>query len=76
MSIDKHLARALAVSFLLLQLSGCATEIKPWERGFLAEDYMAVEPDALERTIREQIVSSKEGSEGGHGVVGGGCGCN
>lgn len=56
--------------------AGCATEIRPWERGYLAEEHMAVEPDPLERTIREQIVTSKEGSEGGHGVVGGGCGCN
>lgn len=61
---------------LCLQAAGCATDVKPWERGYLAEDHMAVEPDPLLRAVREQIVSSKEGSEGGFGVVGGGCGCN
>lgn len=57
-------------------LGGCAANVKPWERGELAKDYMAVEPDSLMRTIREQVVTSKEASSGGYAVAGGGCGCN
>lgn len=55
---------------------GCATNVKPWERGELAKDYMAVEPDGLQRVIIEQVVTSKEASSGGYSVAGGGCGCN
>ena len=61
---------------VILQCYGCATNVKPWEKGQLAKPHMAIEPDLLERTIREQIVTSKETASGGYGVVGGGCGCN
>lgn len=61
---------------LVLLLSGCATDVKPWERGNLARSHMSVEPDPLLRSVREQVVTSKESSSGGFSVVGGGCGCN
>ena len=65
------------VAVLILLSSGCATnEVKPWERGYLAKSYMALEPDALNSVIIEQVVTSKESTSGGQGVVGGGCGCN
>ena len=64
------------IVLIALQCSACATNVKPWERGTLAKPHMAIEPDGLARTIREQVVSSKESSSGGYGVVGGGCGCN
>ena len=66
----------LLMAALVLHCYGCATNVEPWQKGLLAKPYMAVEPDPLDRTIREQIVTSKEGASGGYGVVGGGCGCN
>ena len=68
--------RCLILLLISILCSACATDVKPWERGTLAKDHMAIEPDELERTIREQVVTSKESSSGGYGVVGGGCGCN
>lgn len=62
--------------FLGLQVSACATNVKAWEKGDLAKEIMAIEPDALQRAIREQTVTSKEAASGGYSVVGGGCGCN
>ena len=57
--------------------SGCSNvDVKPWQKGTLAKEHMALEPDALQRIINEQVVTSKESSSGGYGVVGGGCGCN
>lgn len=64
------------IILIFLQCYGCATGVKPWQRGDLAKPHMAIEPDALLRTIREQLVTSKEASSGGYSVVGGGCGCN
>lgn len=66
----------LLMTALVLTCYGCATNVEPWQKGMLAKPYMAIEPDPLDRTIREQIVTSKEGASGGYGVVGGGCGCN
>ena len=66
----------IALALAGFQLVGCTGNVKPWERGYLAKEHMAIELNAMERTIREQVVTSKEASEGGHGVVGGGCGCN
>ena len=57
-------------------VSGCAVDLKPWQRGNLAKPHMSVEPDGLQRAIREQVVTSKESASGGYSVVGGGCGCN
>ena len=65
-----------AIFLIAFFIGGCATGVKPWERGELAKDYMAVEPDSLQRTISEQVVTSKEASSGGYSVAGGGCGCN
>ncbi len=71
-----HCLLILAAVLTALLSGGCATNVKPWERGELAKDYMAVEPDSLRRAIQEQVVTSKEASSGGHAVAGGGCGCN
>ncbi len=67
---------SLMVIAIVLHSAGCAVNVKPWERGNLAKEHMAIEPDAMERTIFEQVVTSKEASSGGYAVVGGGCGCN
>lgn len=66
----------ILLTLFILQCYGCATDVKAWEKGDLAKPHMAIEPDGLQRTIREQMVTSKEASSGGHSVVGGGCGCN
>lgn len=66
----------LVVAMTAFLSGGCATNVKPWERGDLAKDHMAVEPDGMWRTINEQVVTSKEASSGGYSVAGGGCGCN
>ncbi len=61
--------------FLFLTISGCAG-IQPWERDLLADPAMALISDPLEVGIDEHIYFSKEGSSGGRGFSGGGCGCN
>jgi len=58
----------------LLSIS-CST-VNPWERGILAKPEMAWEPDPLLGQLQEHVYFSKEGSSGGYGAGGGGCGCN
>lgn len=72
--------RVIAVSLLVTASSlstGCALqEVKPWERGTLAEPEMAWEPDPLLASYRRHIEFSKEAASGGPSLGGGGCGCN
>jgi len=67
----------LTVSALiaLAALSSC-TQVRPWERGYLAREEMAWDSDVLERQLNDHIFFSKEASSGGNSAAGGGCGCN
>jgi len=62
----------------LLLLSGCSvTNVQPWEKETLAKDTMTVNAgNSLFTKFENHIYFSKEGSKGGGGVAGGGCGCN
>lgn len=64
----------LAVSALLL--SGCASDVKAWEKGTLAEPRMQMGGGDAIHAVHEHVFTSKEGSFGGTGIGGGGCGCN
>jgi hypothetical protein len=65
----------LRVSFVLAALSGCAT-VRPEEREFLADPAMTFGAEAAAQGQEEHVLGNREGSYGGGGVTGGGCGCN
>ncbi len=56
-------------------LAGCAN-VRPWEREVLARPDMQLESNALDTALDDHIYFSKEGTSGGRGFGGGGCGCN
>ena len=56
-------------------LGGCAN-VKPWEREVLASPDMQLDSNALDTALDDHIYFSKEGTSGGRGFGGGGCGCN
>lgn len=68
-------ARLLAVSLLLLGVTGC-TAVQPWERGTLAKPHMALTPNPGQTAMRTHMEVSREAASGGNGANGGGCGCN
>jgi hypothetical protein len=60
-----------------LLLGGCSSlGVKPWEREVLAREDMQLDSHALDAAIDDHIYFSKEGTSGGRGFGGGGCGCN
>jgi len=60
-----------------LSLGGCAhLGVQPWEREVLARDDMQLDANVLDTAIDDHIYFSKEGTSGGRGFGGGGCGCN
>jgi len=64
----------LLVLFALV-ITSCVT-VKPQERAVLADPTMQFEGDPLTATQLHHAVDNREGSFGGSGVAGGGCGCN
>ncbi len=67
-----------SLAFAMTALQGCMhiQTVEPWQKGNLAKPEMTFDADPLEHSFKEHIYSSKEGSSGGSGVGGGGCGCN
>ena len=57
--------------------TGCSSlGVKPWEREVLARDDMQLDSSVLDTAFDDHIYFSKEGTSGGRGFGGGGCGCN
>ncbi|WP_372655193.1 DUF4266 domain-containing protein [Halobacteriovorax sp.] len=60
---------------LLLLFTSCAN-VKQIDRGRLSSKIMKLDPKPEEQVFLEEVNSYREGSAGGSGSVGGGCGCN
>ena len=75
--MQKVITMKLVFSILIISIITTAcSSVNPWERGILAKPEMAWEPDPLMGQLQEHVYFSKEGSNGGYGAGGGGCGCN
>ena len=60
---------------LFISLSGCAT-VAPQQRAILADPTMQFDAEAKHDAAFRHALENREGSMGGTGVSGGGCGCN
>jgi Domain of unknown function (DUF4266) len=76
----KEISRLLFLVAVLVSFaaaSGCSLKrVQPWERDILAKQEMQLDPYPLDSYLDDHIYYSKEGSSGGRGFGGGGCGCN
>lgn len=69
---------------IMLPLTACQSPsaiswkppIKPWERQYLSQPAMEFSASDLNLTMNDHFYFSKEGTSGGRGFAGGGCGCN
>lgn len=69
-------ARLFAVVVLLVVvLAGCVT-VRPEDKEYLADPAMTFGAEGASRAHEEHVFNNREGSFGGGGVSGGGCGCN
>jgi hypothetical protein len=50
--------------------------VSPMERYHLADVVMKADRDPLSQKMNDHAYFSREGSRGGRGIGGGGCGCN
>lgn len=65
----------LLLLLLLLSSMACVT-VKPAQRSVLADPIMQFEGDPQANAQLRHAIDNREGSYGGGGVAGGGCGCN
>ncbi len=68
-------ARWLGLAFFAWATSGCVA-VKSWERGRHAKPCMQLEPEPESSLLEQHVYQYREGSAGGYGGLGGGCGCN
>ena len=73
--MNTNLIKYLVLGVLLAACFGCQN-VKPWQRGTLADVSMRPDRDPIGKGMDEHIFFSREGAAGGSGVGGGGCGCN
>ncbi|HVE48082.1 MAG TPA: DUF4266 domain-containing protein [Casimicrobiaceae bacterium] len=70
--------RSAIAGCVAVALCGCASYAPPqaWEKQYLAKPAMQFDAHRLDVKNVQHVYVSKEGSAGGYGVGGGGCGCN
>ena len=70
-------ALMLALVMALVLVAGCGRQaVRASEKEFLADRVMIFDSDAQQTAADEHILGNREGSAGGRGTGGGGCGCN
>ncbi|MFT5657131.1 MAG: hypothetical protein ACI9KN_000403 [Gammaproteobacteria bacterium] len=73
----RFLLRWICLVIWLTSTVGCQSlGVKPWERGLLAQPAMQFDSSDLDLALDDHFYFSKEGTSGGRGFSGGGCGCN
>ena len=73
--LDRRAGILFAALVLGVLASGCA-RVKPWEREYLTVRPMTPGIERAEDRFRQHWQFAREGSDGGFGAAGGGCGCN
>lgn len=67
---------ALVLAVVLGCAPGGCVRVKPYQREMLSKKIMMFQPDAYEDVLDQHMLEAREGSAGGYGSAGGGCGCN
>ncbi len=73
--MEGHKLAQILLATLLVFAAGCVT-VKPQQRSVLADPIMQFEGDPQASAQLRHAIDNREGSYGGGGVAGGGCGCN
>lgn len=68
-------SRRLLVLMVLGALAPACATVQPWQRGRLADACMTFDANGVAAGYSAHWQESREGSAGGSGVGGGGCGC-
>lgn len=76
MRASQALLVAILASVVALA-AGCGRNaVRATEKEFLADQIMSFDQDGHEAASDDHVLTNREGSAGGKGAKGGGCGCN
>jgi Domain of unknown function (DUF4266) len=68
---------AVVAALALGALAGCGRNaVRATEKEFLADQIMVFDQDSHDVAAEQHVLTNREGSIGGKGARGGGCGCN
>ena len=73
--LSRNRSLTVAALWCVTGLCGCAT-VAPQQRAILADPTMQFDAEAKHDAALHHALENREGSMGGTGVSGGGCGCN
>lgn len=77
MHMHKTILTFCAIASFSLLLGGCGRyAVRPDEKEYLADRIMQFDVDTQETADDQHVLTNREGSTGGYGAGGGGCGCN
>jgi Domain of unknown function (DUF4266) len=69
--------RILSLALVAALAGGCGRNaVRATEKEFLADQIMSFDQDGQESASDDHVLTNREGSAGGKGAKGGGCGCN
>jgi hypothetical protein len=76
MTMTKVVSFGATLFFLAVFAAPSCVTVKPQQRAVLSDPIMQFEGDPQASAQFRHAVDNREGSYGGAGVAGGGCGCN
>jgi hypothetical protein len=71
-----NMLRLLFLAVAVATSCSSCSNVKPWQRGHLADYVMRPGRDPLTDSISDHVWFTREAFAGGRGIGGGGCGCN
>ena len=75
--IYKKILPVVSGYLITLSLISCSSvNVEPWQRDTLSKKEMQFGSHKVNQAMQTHFYYSKEGSSGGSGFSGGGCGCN
>jgi hypothetical protein len=74
MRLARLLLLLLAAFMIMGGVGGCFA-VMQWQRQYLGDQIMQFDRDAKQGELNNHIFPRREGSSGGDGGAGGGCGC-
>ena len=73
----RFFSKTLLAAAVVFAFAGCGRNaVRASEKEFLADRIMIFDVDGQEVAADEHVITNREGSAGGKGTSGGGCGCN
>lgn len=74
---ERYGKQGLVLVLLVLLFTACGRHaVRASEKEFLADQTMRFDANGQETAADEHVLQNREGSAGGRGTSGGGCGCN